>query len=199
MASTTRTRGVALFTAFYILAAALAALTAGNREFLLYVVIVSAVFAAIAAVHRRVPLSRGVLWCLSVWGLMHMAGGLVPVPKSWPIEGDVYVLYSLWLIPGLLKYDHVAHAYCFGVASWASWQWIRTVARLERPTPGWLILAGAAGLGFGALNEVIEFIATQTMEKTNVGDYVNTGWDLVANLVGVIVAMVAVWRWDGGK
>ncbi|MHC4816442.1 MAG: hypothetical protein ACYTF8_00080, partial [Planctomycetota bacterium] len=104
MDSPPRTRGVVLFTAAYILAAALAALLTGNYEFVLYIVIVSVVFAAIAAIHRRVPLSPGVLWCLSVWGLMHMAGGLVPVPKSWPIEGEIYVLYSLWLIPERLKY-----------------------------------------------------------------------------------------------
>ena len=69
------------------------------------------------------------------------------------------------------------------------------MARVEHPTLGWLIVAGSAALGLGALNEVIEFIATLTM-ATNVGGYVNTGWDLVANLVGVVVAMVAVWRWD---
>lgn len=189
-------RGVVLFTASYILVAGLAALLTGNGEFVLYVVILLGLFVAVAAVHRRVPLGPGVLWCLSAWGLMHMAGGLVPVPRSWPIEGDVYVLYSLWLIPGRLKYDHVAHAYCFGVAAWACWQWIRTVAEVERPTLGWLIVAGAAALGFGAVNEVIEFIATRTMEATNVGGYENTGWDLVANLVGVVGAMLVVWRWD---
>jgi hypothetical protein len=194
MVGMARTRGVVLFTASYLLAAALAALLTGNWEFVLYVGIVMGLFVAVAAVHRRVPLSRGVLWCLSIWGLMHMAGGLVPVPESWPIEGKA-VLYSLWLIPERLKYDHVAHAYCFGVASWACWQWIRAVARVEHPTLGWLIVAGSAALGLGALNEVIEFIATLTM-ATNVGGYVNTGWDLVANLVGVVVAMVAVWRWD---
>ena len=39
------------------------------------------------------------------------------------------------------------------------------------------------GVGLGALNEVVEFAATRFM-STNVGGYVNTGWDLVANLVG---------------
>lgn len=199
MVDMARTRGVVLFTASYILVAGLAALLTGNMEFVLYVVILLGLFVAVAAVHRRVPLSPGVLWCLSVWGLMHMAGGLLPVPESWPIEGDIPVLYSLWLIPGWLKYDQVAHAYCFGVAAWACWQWIRAVANVERPTLGWLIVAGAAALGFGAINEVIEFIATETMEETNVGGYVNTGWDLVANLVGAVVAMLAVWRWDGGR
>jgi hypothetical protein len=57
----------------------------------------------------------------SGWGLVHMAGGLIAVPETWPVNGEHRVLYSLWLIPDLLKYDHVVHAYGFGVhQSWAA-------------------------------------------------------------------------------
>jgi hypothetical protein len=52
-------------------------------------------------------------------------------------------------------------------------------------------------MGFGALNEVIEFAATLTMPHTNVGGYVNTGWDLVSNLVGCALAAVII-RWHAG-
>jgi hypothetical protein len=48
-----------------------------------------------------------------------MAGGLIAVPESWPINGEHRVLYSLWLIPDVLKYDHVVHAYGFGVTTLA--------------------------------------------------------------------------------
>jgi hypothetical protein len=41
---------------------------------------------------------------------------------------------------------------------------------------------------------VIEFIAVLTIEGTNVGGYENTGWDLVANLVGVVIAAFLIWR-----
>jgi hypothetical protein len=47
-------------------------------------------------------------------------------------------------------------------------------------------------MGFGALNEVIEFIAVLTLPNTNVGGYENTGWDLVANLVGTIIAALVI-------
>ena len=40
------------------------------------------------------------------------------------------------------------------------------------------------GMGLGALNEVVEFVAVLTMPETNVGGYTNTGWDLVSNLAG---------------
>jgi hypothetical protein len=66
------------------------------------------------------------------------------------------------------------------------------------PTFGLLVLAAAAGLGFGALNEVIEFVATLTMPETNVGGYVNTGWDLVANTVGATVAVLLIRQFTRG-
>ena len=50
-------------------------------------------------------------------------------------------------------------------------------------------------MGFGGLNEVIEFFLTLTLPETNIGGYINTGWDLVSNLVGVIAACVLIaWR-----
>ena len=48
-------------------------------------------------------------------------------------------------------------------------------------------------MGFGALNEVIEFIATLMVPNTNVGGYVNTGWDLVANMIGASVAATLIY------
>jgi hypothetical protein len=55
-------------------------------------------------------------------------------------------------------------------------------------TLGMLTLCGAASMGFGGLNEVIEFFLTLTLPETNIGGYMNTGWDLVSNLVGVTLA-----------
>ena len=60
------------------------------------------------------------------------------------------------------------------------------------PTAGLLVLVAAAGLGFGALNEIIEFAATLLVPETNVGGYRNTGWDLVSNLVGATVAVTLI-------
>jgi hypothetical protein len=56
------------------------------------------------------------------------------------------------------------------------------------------IIVVAAGLGAGALNEIIEFLATVLVPETNVGGYINTALDLVSNLVGATIAMVVI-RW----
>lgn len=188
-----------VFTIAYMLAATIAAFATGNGEFVFYIIVMCVLIAAVALVHLRVRLSTGAIWALSIWGAMHMAGGLLPLPESWPINGDIRVLYSLWIIPastpgeGYLKYDQIVHAYGFGVATWVCWQALcAAVDRNLRPTLGLMVLCAAAGLGFGALNEVVEFIATR-LGPTNVGGYDNTGWDLVSNTVGVVVAAVAIY------
>lgn len=46
-------------------------------------------------------------------------------------------------------------------------------------------------MGLGSLNEIVAFIASQTMD-TNVGGYVNTGGDLVANGIGALIAILLI-------
>lgn len=191
---------VGIFTVAYLVIATITALVRGNQEFIFYIVVVILLIGLVLAVHRRVQLSQGALWALSIWGLAHMMGGLVTVPEGWPVNGETRVLYSLWLIPGRLKYDHIVHAYGFGITTWVCWQGLRTILRTHvadvRPTLGMMVLSAAAGLGFGALNEVVEFAAVLLVPETNVGGYVNTGWDLVANSVGATLAAILIFTFD---
>jgi len=188
---------VAVFTAVYTGLATQIAVTRGNVEFLLYIAVMLILLVIVWLVHRSVVLSGATLWCLTLWGLAHMAGGLVLVPESWPIDAGSRVLYSWWIVPDRLKFDHVVHAYGFGVTTWVCWQGIRAaVQRLgaeARPTLGLMILSAAAGMGLGAMNELVEFVTTLLVPQTNVGGYLNTGWDLVANLVGASVAAGLIW------
>lgn len=191
------------FTLTYMAVALAASLQGHSGEFLLYLAVMAVLLVVVAVVHLRVGLKTATLWALSIWGLAHMAGGLMPVPASWPIEGKSHVLYNLWLVPGLLKYDMLVHAYGFGIVTWACWQGLHgAFARrgvTARPTVGLLTLCIAAGMGFGAANEVIEFLATRVLPETNVGGYVNTGWDLVSNTVGCLIASVLIYaRGRGG-
>ena len=181
---------VGLATVAYVIAASLFAVLHGNREFVFYIVVMVSLMALIYAMHRRVGLSAALLWCLSAWGLMHMAGGLLPVPESWPTDNGS-VLYNLWLIPNFLKYDQFVHAYGFGITTWLCWQGLSATVAVK-PTIGILTLCAAGGMGIGAFNEIVEFAATLTIPNTNVGGYNNTGWDLVANLVGCAIAATAI-------
>ena len=178
-------------------AAAVGVLLTGSLEFVFYLAVMVVLGGVVWWIHRRVRFPPALLFCLVAWAALHMAGGLVPAPPGWPVSGDQRVLYSLWIVPagdqpahratGWLRYDHIVHAFGFGVTTWACWCGLVAAVGSVRPTLGLLTLVGAAGLGFGALNEVVEFIATRFAE-TNVGGYVNTGLDLISNLAGVLVA-----------
>ena len=197
---------VATFTLAYLVVALVMAVVVGNLEFLFYIAVVLVVIGGVWVVDRYAGLNGAVLWCLSVWGLAHMAGGLLVVPEGWPVNAESRVLYSLWILPGRLKYDHIVHAYGFGMTTWVCWQGLRAAVRrrggVVSPTFGLMVLSATAGLGFGALNEVVEFVATLLVPETNVGGYRNTGWDLVANLFGATVAVTLIWlhgRADSNK
>jgi uncharacterized membrane protein len=193
---------IILFNAAYMLAAIAVSMAKGNKEFIFYLVVMGVLIGVMAVVHRRVGLSMPLLWAFSAWGFLHMAGGLCPLPEGWPYNGDHAVLYSWWLIPGLLKYDQIVHAFGFGVTTWLCWHGARQMFREVgggplKPGLGVLILCAAAGMGFGALNEVVEFIAVLTIPNTNVGGYENTGWDLVANLTGTVIAVLSIRMGNG--
>ena len=188
---------VASFTAAYMVAAILLALSLGNFEFLYYIAVMLLLIYVVYLVHKSVVLPSAVIWALSLWGFAHMAGGLVTVPEGWPIDSGSRVLYSLWLIPDYLKYDQVVHAYGFGVATWVCWHGLR--AAIDKRggqvsvSVGLMVICATAGMGLGALNELVEFLATLLIPETNVGGYLNTGWDLVANFVGAVSAAVIIY------
>lgn len=174
-----------------------------NSEFVFYFVVMCLLIVAVGVVHLRVRFPIALLWGLAVWGLAHMAGGLMPIPASWPAGGESRVLYNWWFVPGLVKYDHAAHAYGFGLVTWACWHALQRLANGHggelQPTLGVLVFCVAGGMGFGAANELVEFLATVALPETNVGGYMNTGWDLVSNFVGCLVAAAVIWgvqrRW----
>jgi uncharacterized membrane protein YjdF len=140
---------VGLFTALYLLVATPYALKEHNTEFLFYIGIVIIFASLLYVMHQRIRFTEPLLWALSIWGLFHMLGGLVPVPESWPVEAESHVLYSWWLIPHYLKYDNVIHAYGFGVATWACWQSLRALVPGVRPSLGILIVCVLSGMGLG--------------------------------------------------
>lgn len=183
---------VIAFNALYMLAFLVVCIITGNREFQFYFAVMALIAVGVAFLHVRVVLTFPILWALSVWGLAHMAGGNIH------LDEETKVLYNFWLIPGLLRYDHIVHAYGFGVATWVAWLSLRSQLAKPAPRLGVLIICVCVGMGLGAINEVVEFIATLIIPDTNVGDYANTGWDLVANFTGSLIAAVTI-RLSAGK
>lgn len=55
-------------------------------------------------------------------------------------------------------------------------------------------MCALAGLGIGAINETVEFLTTTAHQGAHVGGYTNTGWDLVANTIGIAIATMVLAR-----
>lgn len=160
----------------------------GNAEFLFYAGTMVVMAGVVIAVDRAVRFSALVIGGLLAWAILHLAGGNVPA-------GEVGVLYNFRPAPWLPKYDQAVHAFGFAVATLLSWECLRhgmakRTGSAPTPTFGLATACVLMGMGLGALNEVIEFVAVLTMPETNVGGYVNTGWDLVSNLAGAVLAGV---------
>lgn len=192
------TRGVWIIlflTVAYLIAAAIGAIVTGNIEFVWYLAIILVALAVTALIHWLVGLTTPLLAMMSLMGALHMAGGLMPVPANWPVE-DRPVLYDLWFVEPFVRYDHVVHALGYGVVTWLWWQYLSAHDNKARPTLGRMLICGLASVGLGAANEMAEFIATQTLADTNVGGFENTGWDLVANFAGAMLAAIAIWLAD---
>ena len=174
---------LAVFVIAYVVAFTAFGLTAGREGAVVYAVVMTLLVIAIGTAHARVGFSDMVLWGLALWGALHMAGGLVEV--------DGAVLYHLKPWRWLPRFDQVVHAFGFGVGTVACWQTLHHRLAPTGPQGLYLILV-FMGMGVGALNEVVEFAATRIQPSTNVGGYVNTGWDLVANLAGCVIATTAI-------
>ena len=137
---------------------------------------------------RRRPLPGPLVIALAVDAAAHLAGGLVSV-------GDD-VLYNASVGPWiaslhthLLQYDHFVHAFGAFLATLTLWALLAPATSSDVDRRHLMVLCMIAGLGIGAINEVIEFLATTTHRAAHIGGYNNTGWDLVSNMIGAVAAL----------
>lgn len=184
---------LASFNALYIAGFGVYYFLEGNYEFLWYVAVMVFFFVVLIITMKRVQFPNPLLWGLSIWGLLHMAGGGVRI-------GD-QVLYAEILIPLvnqgdllLLRYDQVVHAFGFGVATFVAHHLMRRYVMPARQGFAYFLLLVMAGTGFGVLNEIVEFIAVLVVAETGVGGYYNIALDLVFNTLGATLAAFAIYR-----
>lgn len=179
-----------IFTAIYLLIAGIYYLSRRNYEFIGYVGIVVLIFVLILGTNKKVDYPNIVLIGLSLWGAMHMLGGV-------KIGDSVVYAKMLFNIVGepynILKYDQFVHLFGFGVATLAMFVLFKPF--LKFPIKRWTsisIIIIMAGFGVGALNEMIEFTAVVLMPETGVGGFINTSLDLVADFFGAVLAMIYI-------
>jgi putative membrane protein len=161
-----------------------------NYEFLLYVGVIIFFLVVILSTNNRVNYPNSILWGLTLWALLHMAGGGLYL--------NGVKLYEIILIPisdryDIFRYDQFVHIVGFGVATLVMYQLLKPLLKPDfRRWTALSIVVVMAGLGVGALNEIIEFAATVLVPETGVGGYTNTSLDLVSDLIGAVLAMIIV-------
>jgi len=179
------------FNLAYIVPASLYFAFSRNFEFLWYLAVLIFLFGLILWTLPKSRFDSFILGGLSLWGFLHLAGGGVVV------SGEA--LYDLVLIPivswgeiVLIKYDQALHFYGFALTTSIGYHLLRgqLMPMASRKTVGFILFG--FGMGMGALNEVVEFIAVLTAPETGVGGYINTALDLTFNMLGVIFALTLI-------
>lgn len=166
---------------------------AHNYEFILYVIVLLVLATIIAASFEKVKYSYVSLWLLTIWAVLHVAGGAIPTAEG--------VLYSKMLINivgepyNILKYDQLVQMFGFFTATIVMWEVLAPTLlhNVGKHKVRLAIILIAAGMGLGALNEVIEFITRIFDPNNGVGGYVNTSLDLIANLLGASLAYLFIY------
>ena len=161
-----------------------------NYEFVTYVGVVVFFSIVILLTNKKVNYPNVVLWGLTLWGMLHMAGG------GLLLKGGTMRLYELILIPlsenyEIFKYDQFVHIIGFGVSTLLMFSLLKSRLKSMEGFSFWLVIV-MAGLGVGAVNEIIEFGVTVIVPETGVGGYNNTSLDLVADLIGAVIAVVYI-------
>jgi uncharacterized membrane protein YjdF len=158
----------------------------GNRRVIAYLIVWSLLALLIRAGHRRWRLPRATLIALTVAGAVHLAGGLLPSPAQ-----GAPIFYETWLVSGVLKFDQAAHAFISAVVTVAVFQALGHVVDDDRAGPGLrAILAMLVCWGFGAANELFEFLSALRFADAHVGGLDNAGWDLAFNVLGGVLAAI---------
>lgn len=178
--------GPAAFKGVYVTAFIGFGLFRGDDRVWSYIFVITVLLVTVAMIHGVARFSRPVVWAMATCGALHMAGGILPSPQP-----DTAILYETWLVDGLLKYDQVVHFLGTAVITVACWELLgRYLDHTKATAAGQAALAAIMGVGFGAVNEVYEFVSAQRFTGLHIGGFENMGWDLVFNLAGA--ATVAV-------
>jgi hypothetical protein len=161
-----------------------------NYEFVIYVGVIVFFLAVFVLINDRVYFPNYVLWLLTLWAFMHMAGGSVHIKGT--LLYKIILVHLSETIP-IFRYDQLVHIIGFGTATIAMYYLLRPLLRPD--INGWWslsIILILAGLGAGAFNETVEFLVTLCVQETNVGGYMNTSLDLVSNFIGAIAALLFI-------
>jgi len=174
----TRHPWIAGVTGVYVAAWTIYGFSTGARLVIPYLLWMLFAVGLVLAFDGRVRFSTEVLVLLSISGFAHMAGGNVFINESLLYE-------STWF--GFLGYDHFLHVLGLGTAGLAVWE---ATSRMFKAFGGWpaALLTFLGAHAVGTVIEIGEYLSYLIIEGVKVGDYANNMQDLIANMVGALLA-----------
>ncbi len=178
------------FSALYLFLGGLYFLRDFNLEFVIYVAVIVVIFSGVFTTLRATQFPVWMLWLLSIWGLMHVAGGAVQT-----VDGVLfaYKIYPFMDYGGdfyILKYDQVVHGYLYALVALMSYHTLRVPLQIKGHTMLVALAACMISVGISGLNEIMEFLIAVTMERNGVGGYENAMLDLIFNFSGAALAVI---------
>lgn len=183
-------RHVIAFSAAYLLLGGLYFARDFNLEFVIYVAVIVVIFAGVFATVRYTQFPVWMLWLLSLWGVMHVAGGALPTPDGVLFSYRIYPFLDLGGDFYILKYDQVVHFFLYALVALMSYHTLRVPLGVRRKTLLVSLAAVMISLGVSSLNEIMEFLIAVNLERNGVGGYENAMLDLIFNFSGALLASV---------
>ena len=161
----------------------------GNFEFLWYVGILIVILFLVVMFHKKYHFSNGVLLAISVWGLLHMIGGM-DINGVRTYARIIYPLFSAETAgTDIFRYDQFMHFYVYVVATFMLHRIVISYTK-DMPRSILSVLLVLMGIGVGAINEIVEFLPALLLPESGVGDYFNTMWDIIFNTLGSLAAVL---------
>jgi uncharacterized membrane protein YjdF len=180
---------IGFFTFAYLFAAGAYFARDFNLEFVIYVGVIVAILGFIFATLAVTRFPAYLLALVSIWGLMHVLGGGLPVDGGVLFGWRIYPFLDYGGEFYVLKYDQVVHFYLYGVVALMFHHLLRTIFMVRAQTLLVAIVAIMASLGVSAMNEIMEFLIAVTIERNGVGGYHNAMLDLIFNFSGALLAV----------
>ncbi len=181
------------FNALYLVLGGFYFLRDLNHEFVIYVVVIVAIFTAVFATLKYTKFPVWMLWLLSIWGLMHVAGGAVQTVDGVLFAYKIYPFLDAGGEMYILKYDQVVHMYLYGLVALMAYHTLRIPMGVVGKTFLVALAATMISLGISGLNEIMEFLIAINLERNGVGGYENAMLDLIFNLSGAVIAVIGYW------
>ena len=169
-----------------------------NIEFVIYVGVTVLFLCLVGISIGKVDYTLASLVGLTVWSALHLAGGGITVG-----EGRLYdvILIRISETFPIWRYDQLVHIWGFGASTLVAFSVLKPSLKDPRKNPvavGFVLVM--AGLGMGAVNEIVEFVVSSIIPRSGVGGYINTALDLCADLVGAILGLFYIrWRYLGDR